>query len=414
MPHPYSAYFLLDPSIHFLNHGSFGACPKPVFEVYQSWQRRLEAQPVLFLGRELATLQAQARQALGAYLNVAADDLVFVPNATHGVNIVAHSLVLQPGDEILTGDHEYGACDNTWNFVCQKTGARYLRQPVALPLAAPEAFVEQFWQGVTPRTRLIYLSHITSPTAQRFPIEALCQRARREGILTLIDGAHAPGQVTLDLQAVGADFYTGNCHKWLLSPKGAGFLSTRREAQRLIEPLVVSWGYSADENTTSGSRYIDLLQWTGTYDPAAVLSVPAAIQFMQDHQWDEARQQCSGLLRQALTRIDALTGLPSIYPDDLSRDPSPLPGGRVLPGGSTLPPQMGAARLPAGTDLVTLKQRLYDEFRVEAPLVLWNEQKFIRISIQAYNTPADVDALLDALKTLTPNPSGGRSWPSGR
>ena len=212
--------FLLDPAIHFLNHGSFGACPLPVFEVYQSWQRRLENQPVFFLGRELAALQQEARQTLGVYLNAAAADLVFIPNATHGVNIIARSLIgrpgspLQPGDEVLTSDHEYGACDKTWQFLCQDSGVKYIRQPIPLPIETPETFIEQLWQGVTPRTRLIYLSHITSPTAQRFPIELVCQRARQQGILTLIDGAHAPGQIPLDLPAIGADFYTGNCHKW--------------------------------------------------------------------------------------------------------------------------------------------------------------------------------------------------------
>jgi isopenicillin-N epimerase len=382
--------FLLDPDIHFLNHGSFGACPRPVVEVYQTFQSRLEAQPVLFLGRELVTLEGQARQVLGAYLNAAADDLVFIPNATHGVNIVARSLAPGPGDEILTSDHEYGACDNTWDFICRKSGASYIHQPIALPIETPEAFVEQFWQGVTPRTKLIYLSHITSPTAQRFPIETICQCARATGILTLIDGAHAPGQIPLDMQAVGADFYTGNCHKWMLSPKGAAFLYTRREMQGLIEPLIVSWGYSADEKTTTGSRYIDLLQWTGTHDPSAALSVPAAIQFMQEHHWDEVRQHCYQLLRQALRRIDEITGLPSAYAYGPGLIPQPLP------------PQMGVAYLPYDQDLTILKSRLYDEYHIEAPLILWNDQKMIRLSIQGYNTQSDVDALIIALQQLLP------------
>lgn len=387
--------FILDPEIHFLNHGSFGACPRPVFEAYQRWQRKLERQPVLFLGRELAALEFQARQALGAYLNAEADDLVFIPNATHGVNIVARSLAPGSGDEILTSDHEYGACDNTWNFLCRKSGASYIHQAIPLPIESPEAFVEQFWQGVTKRTKLIYLSHITSPTAQRFPIEAICQRARKAGILTLIDGAHAPGQIPLDMQDIGADFYTGNCHKWMLSPKGAGFLYTRKELQPLIEPLIVSWGYSADEKTSTGSRYIDLLQWSGTHDPSAALSVPAAIQFMQEHGWEEVRQQCHQLLRQALRRIDEITRLPSAYPQQPDLTPHPLP------------PQMGVASLPNDQDLTVLKMRLYDEYHIEAPLILWNNQKIIRVSIQGYNTTADVDALDEALRNLLSDPMPG-------
>jgi isopenicillin-N epimerase len=396
---PLKEHFLLDPEVIFLNHGSFGACPRPVFAVYQAWQRRLEAQPVAFLGRELAGLQKEARQALGVFLHAGADDLAFVPNATHGVNIVARSLCsqvgsssaglsLQAGDEILTSDHEYGACDNTWNFLCQKAGLKYVRRALPLPLPAPDDFVELLWQGVTSRTRLIYLSHITSPTAQRLPIEAVCRRAQREGILTLIDGAHAPGQMPLDLQALGADFYTGNAHKWLLSPKGAAFLYTRRERQALIEPLVVSWGYTADESTTSGSRYLDLLGWTGTQDPAAALSIPAAIQFMQEHDWETVRQRCNDLLRQALARSSQATGLEPVYPLEVEIALHPLP------------PQMGILPLPPVADLAGLKARLYAEYRIEAPLIDWNGRQFVRISLQGYNTQADVDALIAALHAL--------------
>ncbi|MBN1147250.1 MAG: aminotransferase class V-fold PLP-dependent enzyme [Anaerolineales bacterium] len=382
--------FLLDPDIIFLNHGSFGACPRPVFETYQAWQRRLEKQPVLFLDRQFAELHKAARRALGAYLGVDSEDLVYISNATHGVNIVARALDLQQGDEILTCNHEYGACNKTWEFICRKTGANYIRQPIPLPLQSPQAFVERLWQAVTPRTKLIFLSHITSPTAQRLPVETLCQRARQASILTLIDGAHAPGQIPLQLETLGADFYTGNCHKWLLSPKGAAFLYTRREMQPLIEPLVISWGYQADRNFSSGSRYIDLLQWAGTDDPSAALSVPAAIQFMQAHDWERLRQECSALLRQALERIGELTGLPSPYPCDPADAPQPLP------------PQIGIAPLPHIADLKALKSRLYDEFHIEVPLVDWNGQHFVRISVQAYNSQADIDALLAALEALFP------------
>ncbi len=209
--------FLLDPGVIFLNHGSFGATPRPVFEAYQAWQRRLEAQPVEFLGRELGEHLQAARQALAKYLGAPAEDLVFVPNATTGVNIVARSLPLRFGDEILASDHEYGACEKAWQFVCGKTGAVYRRQEISLPVRSPVEVVEILWQAVTKRTRVIFLSHMTSPTALRLPVEAICQRARAAGIWTVIDGAHAPGQIELDLPEVGADFYTGNCHKWLMS-----------------------------------------------------------------------------------------------------------------------------------------------------------------------------------------------------
>jgi isopenicillin-N epimerase len=177
-------FFLLDPSVIFLNHGSFGATPKPVFEVYQQWQSRLEKQPVLFLGREYDRLLYESRAKLGIYLNADAEDLVYIPNATHGVNIIARSLQLDAGDEILTSDHEYGACDYTWDFLCGKAGAKYIHQPIPLPIHSEEEIVKRLWQGVTPRTKVIYLSHITSPTALRLPVEQICQRARKAGILT--------------------------------------------------------------------------------------------------------------------------------------------------------------------------------------------------------------------------------------
>jgi isopenicillin-N epimerase len=377
-------HFLLDPDIVFLNHGSYGASPKPVFEAYQNWQLRLERQPVLFLGRELPAPMRESRAVLGVYLNADPDDLVYIPNATHGINIVARSLELKPGDEILTTDHEYGACDYTWDFMCRKTGARYIHQPISLPVHAREEIVERFWEGVTPRTKVIYLSHITSSTALRLPVENICRRAREHGILTVIDAAHAPGQIAVDLQALGADIVFGNCHKWMLAPKGSAFLYARREIQELVQPLVVSWGTHPTPDIATGSRFIDILQWTGTKDPTAALAVPTAIQFMQDHDWEEVRRQCHALLRQGIERICDLTGRPPLYPLD-----------------SDFYSQMGIAPLPP-SDLVALKSRLYDEFKIEVPLIEWQDQYFVRISIQGYNAQSDVDALVDALKVLLP------------
>lgn len=377
--------FLLDPNVVFLNHGSFGATPKPVFEAYQAWQWRLERQPVLFLGREFDTLMFEARQALGDYLNADADDLVYIPNATHGVNILAHSLQLQPGDEVLSTNHEYGACDYTWEFLCGKAGAKYIHQAIPVPILSEDDILEQFWSGVTERTRVIYVSHITSPTAMRLPVERVCARARQAGIITIVDAAHSPGQISVDLKELDADFVFGNCHKWMLSPKGAAFLYAKREVQHLVEPLLVSWGYGATKETTTGSRYIDLFQWTGTKDPAAALAVPAAIQFMQEHRWADVRRECHVLLRQTLERICDLTGLLPLYDLD-----------------SNFYSQMGVAPLQP-LNATALKRRLYDEFQVEVPLVEWNGRQLVRVSVQAYNTQADTDRLLTGLETLLPN-----------
>ncbi len=371
--------FLLDPDIVFLNHGSFGATPRPVFEVYQDWQRRLEHQPVQELGRELMGNLREAREALGAYLHTPATDLAFVPNATVGVNIVARSLALKPGDEVLTTDHEYGACDNIWTFVSQQTRAKFVRQPITVPAETHDEIIEQFWQGVTPRTRVIFLSHITSTTALHLPIEAVCRRAREAGILTVVDGAHGPGQIALDLPASGADFYAGNCHKWLCAPKGSGFLYTRPERQALIEPLVVSWGWGDNDSIEHESRYLAKLQWSGTRDYSAYLSVAAAIDFQREHGWDAVRARCHEMTRDAMRRVGEITGLPPLYPDDRFYH------------------QMASLPLPPVGDLPAFKARLYDEFRIEIPTVEWNGQAFLRLSVQGYNTDADIDALIDAL-----------------
>jgi isopenicillin-N epimerase len=375
------AHFLLDPDIVFLNHGSFGACPRPVFDTYQSWQRELERQPVAFLGRQATALMAHARAQLAAYLGAAADDVVYFPNPTTAINMVARSLQLHPEDEVLTTDHEYGAMDRTWRFICQQTGARYVRQPIPLPVANVEDFVEVFWSGVNERTRVIFLSHITSPTALTFPVQAICHRARAAGLLCIVDGAHAPGHIPLNLAALGADIYTGACHKWLCAPKGAAFLYARPEVQPWLAPLVVSWGYQSDR--PSAAPFIDHHEWQGTRDLAAFLTVPAAIAFQAEHHWDAVRQQCHRLARDTRQRLNALTGLAPICPD-------------VLPWFT----QMCAARLPPHTDLEALKRQLYDDYRIEVPVVVWNHQKFLRVSFQGYNTQEDADTLVAAVERL--------------
>lgn len=376
------AEFLLDPDVIFLNHGSFGACPRPVFEAYQKWQRELERQPVEFLGRRAIGLLAEARARLAAYLGVATDEVVYFPNPTTALNMVARSLELSPGDEILTTDHEYGAMDRTWRFVCRKTGARYVQRPIPLPVTSHADFVETFWTGVTERTRVVFISHITSPTALAFPVQEICHRARQAGLLSIVDGAHAPGQIPLNLATLGADVYAAACHKWLCAPKGSAFLYVRPEVQGMLEPLVVSWGWQSEQ--PSDSQFVDHHEWQGTRDLAAFLSVPAAIEFQARHDWEAVRQRCRALASQTRQRLNALTGLDPICPDSAEWFV-----------------QMFAARLP-DVDLDRLKERLYDEFRIEVPLFKWNGQPLIRVSFQAYNSQADADALVDALTQLLP------------
>jgi len=370
--------FLLNPDVVFLNHGSFGATPKPVFDVYQNWQRELERQPVEFLDRRFAERMSAARAALADYLGTRRDNLVYVTNTTVGGNIVAHSLNLCPGDEVLTTDHEYGACDRMWRFLSQKRGFSYKRQSIPTPIHTADEFVGQLWRGVTAQTKVIFLSHITSPTATIFPVAEVCRRAREQGILTVVDGAHAPGQIQLDLEKIGADFYTGNLHKWLCAPKGAGFLYARPEVQNLLEPLVVSWGWESEKPNLS--KFVDYHEWQGTRDISAFLSVPAAIKFQQEHDWNKVRADCHALAVVAETRIRGLTGLPSLYSMD------------------NWFAQMMAAELPVEIDIVTLKSRLYNEYQIEIPLIEWNGKKLIRVSVQRYNAQEDVAALIIALR----------------
>ncbi len=370
--------FLLDPTVIYLNHGGFGACPRPVFEEYQRWQLELERQPSLFFSKRATDLLKQARTQLAAYLSTNPDNLIFVTNATTGGNYVAQSVDLQPDDEVLTTDHEYGAMDRLWEFVCRRAGARYVRQPLALPLTSAEDVVETLWRAVTPHTRVIFMSHITSPTALILPVEAVCRRARDAGILTVIDGAHAPGQIPVDVEKLGADFYTGNCHKWMCAPKGVGFLYARPECQSMIKPLIVSW------DVEDPSDFVRLNQWQGTRDLAAFLSVPAAIQFMQTHDWDAVRTRCHALASDLRQRLCEWYGVAPLTPDS--------PAWYA---------QMFTVLLPPA-DPIPLQARLYEERQVQMAMGAWHDQLQLRMSVQGYNDRSDIDCAFGAITDLLP------------
>ncbi len=344
---PLKNHFLLDPEVIFLNHGSFGATPVTVFNNYQKWQHKLEDQPVQFLGRDIHDLLRSSRQRLAAFLGADPSDLVFVPNATFAVNIIACSLDLGPGDEIIISNHEYGACENVWLFSSQKKGMKIVRAEIPLPLPAEDFIIKEIWKRITDRTRLIFLSQITSPTAVRLPVEKICQKARELGILVFIDGTHAPGQMDLDLNEIGADFYTGNCHKWMMAPKSSGFLHVRPDNQLSIEPLVVSWGWGGNSPFESDSRFLQEQEWWGTIDPAAYLSVPAAIEFHEEHKWRAVKVQCRGMLAEVLGEIESLTGKPTIYGEHQSNYH-----------------QLGAAELPGDCQPEKLQGWLYGNNRI--------------------------------------------------
>ena len=383
------AHFHLDPALVFLNHGSFGACPKEVLADSQHWQLEMERNPVAFLGRRSAALLAQARARLAASLGADAADLVFVPNATTGVNTVAQSLRLQPGDEVLATDHEYGACDATWQHVCARAGAVYRRVEIPLPFDAA-TFVRRIMAAVTPRTRVVFASHVTSTTALIFPIAALCQAARDRGLTTLVDGAHAPGYVDLDLARVGADFYTGNCHKWLCAPKGAAFLHVRPERQAELHAGVISWGYVAEAAATTepgGHTGFDAfvgrtvlerrLQWQGTRDIAAYLAVPAALDFLARHDWPRHRVRSHQRALALMHRVGARNGLAPIAADSDFGQMVPIP-----------------VRCP---DPEALRTWLFDHHHIEVPATQHAGHTFVRVSVQAYTLDCELQSLETAL-----------------
>ena len=349
--------FLLDPEIVYLNHGAYGACPRPVFDVYQRWQRELEREPVDLFERRLRAELEHVRVAIGAYVGASPRDLALVLNATTGLNAVLRSFRLGPGDELLTTGHEYGATDLLLGFIAKRTGAQVVR--------AEGVDADGIWAGASERTRVLVVSHVTSPTARLLPVEELCRRAREAGVLSVVDGAHGPGQVALDLDALGADFYAGNCHKWLCAPKGAGFVHARAERQRLLDPLVIGWGH---RETEFALRH----DWQSTRDPAAYLTIPAAIEFVREQ---GRNADCRRLLAHG-RRVLAEAGFEPFAPQQ--------------------PLQMACFRLPP-CEPEQVEHRLRDEFGVEAPVRNWNGRQLIRVSVAPYNTELDIERLVAAL-----------------
>ena len=386
-----SSLFLLDPQVTFLNHGSFGACPRPVFEEYQRWQLQLERQPVAFLdpNRGLSGWMRDARKALASVVGADPDDIVGQTNATAALNIVAQSLDLKPGDEILTTDHEYAALEKTWAYVCRRSGARVRMVSIPLPLTREDQFTDAILGGMSDRTRVLFLSHITSATALVFPIERVVAEARARGIYSVIDGAHTPGHIPLDLHRLGADFYAGNCHKWMMSPKGAGFLHVRRDLQPMIHPLVISHGWTEDGNQPGArgpfgnSSFIDMLEMQGTRDPSAWLTLPAALAFARQHDWDTVARDCRALAQATAARVAALTGLKAFSLPEFCA------------------PQMVSMPVPSCDPLV-LQRSLMDRFGIEIPCFNWQAHTIVRVSAQGYNTSTQMDLLVAALAELLP------------
>jgi isopenicillin-N epimerase len=369
--------FLLRPDITFLNFGSFGACPKPIFEDYQRWQLELESDPVQFITVKGLSYLSKSRDALGEYLNCSPEDLVFMVNPTYAVNTVAKSLDLKPGDEILSTNIEYGASDRAWDFVCEQTGANYVRQEIQFPLVSKSQFITDFFSGLTEKTKLIFISQITSATGLILPVAEICEIAKAKGIITFVDGAHVPGHIPLDLSSLKADFYTGACHKWMMAPKGCSFLMANKSVQNMLKPLSVSWGYKS--MFPSQSMFLDHHQMTGTRDFSAFLTIPKAIQFMRDNCWEEVAASCHQLLIDNAQRFCDLLGTEPLAP--LTNEFF----GQLF-------------SIPIRTqEPEKLHRLLVDTYRIEIPLARQDDRVYLRYSIQGFNAQSDLDILYHAL-----------------
>ncbi|HXB44706.1 MAG TPA: aminotransferase class V-fold PLP-dependent enzyme [Puia sp.] len=377
---PLASQFLLRSDVTYLNFGSFGACPKPVFERYQQYQLELEQEPVQFITVNGLQYLKQSRGSLGVYLNCHADDIVFVSNPSYAVNIVAKSFPLKQGDEVLTTNLEYGACDRTWNYYCAKTGAKYIRQKIRFPLESKQDFIEQFFNGLSSKTKMVFISHITSTTGIRLPVEEICAIAKQKGLLTFVDGAHAPGQIPLDLATLQADFYTGACHKWMLTPKGSSFLYVRRELQSMCDPLVISWGYKSDK--PSHSPFLDYHQTQGTRDYSAFLTIPAAIDFMKENNWPAVAQRCREITRSNAERFFHLL---KAVPICVSKE-------NFIFQLCSIPIKTKHPEL--------LHKLLYEKYKIQVPVMQHEDRVFLRYSVQAFNSQGDIDLLYHALEDI--------------
>lgn len=363
--------WLLDPSLTYLNHGGFGSCPRAVMEVAQGFRARFERSPMQFVLRELESLLDEARAAVAAFVGADAADLVFVPNATTGVNAVLASLSLQPGDELLVTDHGYSACRNALDHHARRLRCRVVVARVPFPLGGAAELTEAVLAAVTSRTRLALLDHVSSPTAVVFPVGELVRQLEARGVDTLIDGAHAPGQVSLDLRALGATYYVANFHKWCCAPKSAGMLHVRRDRQRQIRPLVI--GHGASSPRGDRSRFFLEFDWTGTHDPAAVLSIPFALDYLGrllPGGLPALQARNHTLAVEARRLIAAALGIPLPCPDDLIGSMAALP----LPD----------APARAGESLYDALVRRH---RIEVPVADWpaRPRRLLRISAQLYN-----------------------------
>lgn len=383
----------LDPKITFLNHGAFGACPNAVLATQQKFRAQLERQPLHFLVRDLEPLLDRTRQALARFVGADAAGLVMVASATAGVNTVLRSLTFKRGDELLVTDHEYNASRNALNFVAERSGATVVMAKVPFPLHAADQITEAVLRHVTARTRLVLLDHVTSQTGLIFPVAEIVRELSARGIETLVDGAHAPGMVSLNLRKLGATYYTGNCHKWLCAPKTAAFLYVRRDRQPDIRPLAISHG--ANSPRTDRSRFQIEFAWTGTWDPSPALCVADALEYMATLRpggWPEIMQHNHDLAVAARRLICAALDIPAPCPDEMIGSLATIP----------MPDAPARPRAKSPLFLDPLQDRLLREFHIEVPLMYWPKkpQRILRIAAQLYNSLPQYERLAGVLRKI--------------
>ena len=369
---------MLDSDTIFLNHGSFGACAKPVFQDLLKWQKELEREPVLFLDETIYKALSSSRSALGNYINCDPNDLVYFPNPTTAINAVARSLELQPGDEVLSTNHIYGALDKSWEYICNYKKANFVKADIPFPIESKSQFMERFTNLITDKTKVIFLSHITSMTAMRFPVEEVLKVAKQKNILSIIDGAHVPGHIELDIKELDPDIYTGACHKWMCTPKGISFLYVKKNIQNKIHPLVVSWGWNSDK--PSDSSFLDWHEWQGTRDMSAFLTIPKAIEFLNKYNWKKLTTHCKDKVKLIRKNFIEILDFPIPCPDSWLG-------------------QMASIPLPI-SDADLFKNQLLKKYNIQVPIFIWNGKVYLRYSIQVYNTDADLNKLIHAVKDL--------------
>ena len=368
--------FMLDPKITYLNHGSFGACPTPIFNELIKWQKKLELEPTKHLAFDVYEYLEQSRISLSNYIDCNKDDIIFSQNPSTALNTVIKSLDLKKNDEILTTNHEYGALDKTWKFICKKTGAKYIQTDIPLPFLSEEDFIERLEAKITSKTKIIFASHITSSTAIIFPAKKISALAKKHNLFCIIDGAHAPAFIDLSIKKINCDVYVGACHKWMCSPKGVSFLYVKKNHQNKIDPLVVSWGYDSD--FPSKSKFLDYHQWQGTKDMSAYLTIPYTIKFLKENNWNKIREKCNKINIWARNEINNLLDKENICDDKFLGQMSSI--------------YMDIEANPKNNI------EFYKKYNIQVPFILWNNKSFFRISIQVYNTKEDIYKLLYALK----------------